>query len=855
MRARSRLVSYVFALLFLTAAAGVGAPPAEGSTPWIDRPIGELGDVKLVRFSGNKVFDDVVLRDFLDNDPDVMSAAHRTGYLKDYVATLEARLELGYRHAGFNNVDVKAEFLEKEKRIDVGIDEGPRYRYGEVKVTGNTTVPTAELVKWLTSGAPDEKSAVGFDPDQAEGASRTWVDKDGKPLGLLKPKWPIGEFVKFSVVATTEFKSLLRRAYAEHGLFDPTFDVNISTKGTTADLIVHVRNEGAPATIDEVVVSGQLRNEAKEILKLVDVQPGSRFDRKLRSRVERALWRSARFRDFTVSYEAAEDGSVSRTKKDEDSEEKKTAKKEEGQTASSAVPSTLYKVTPSTPSRLRVTVVESPHIPPLGKPWSDEQEAMRKFRNWLAESGTRGDEFVLSLQLGEMLTLEGVLAPAEGFLIEWSFIGRKPGAVRRTYGLQSTEKVVGLYSFDQGNKLEFAPTRSSWVVQLSVTETDDAEKPIYLGLGFGTRGVPEGIPVKTLDLSSHMSPAATITYARKRDDPTKTACKIKDGVMTIDFGDGMSATTDAATGKLLGANLLKSESAIEAGAHFLMGNRCEVKVERGAFARRLKQWEPKLAVLRNRFDDAKPIHSTVNFLLDDAGWNELTEEHAAEVKRLMRVLRVARDADLAMPLVDAYLAVFPHGMKGKGGPNQGSPLAVDSSDIFPRFAEAVFPRGSWPWLQTREFGLALTKRSRHTREALEREIERDAWGPLALSTAAIGAKKFDYYYLAEPWAAKGLTKLTTADFERDCRPLTAESHLSGRLVHGLAKFTRNLEPADAEVLIGYVDQNAPTVAAFMKLLRAEPKEPVDKLLVTTLRKAWSREAQSRLAGLMSMWLK
>lgn len=855
-RLRSKLLVSLLAIA-TAAVAGVAAPPVEGAGYWVDRQIGDLADLKTLRFQGNKTFSDGAIRDYLNVDPLTASAGHRTAYLKDYVAMLASRVAAAYRHVGFNDVDVKVDFTEKDKRIDVVIEEGPRYRYGEIKASGNATVPAAELVRWLTQPTPDPKKTVGLDPEDAERGVTTWIGADGYPAPCEKAEWPTGEIASFSTFKTTAIKSLLRRAYAEHGLLDPVIDVNIVAHGGKAELVIAVRNEGAAAVIDEVVVAGNSRTAAAEIIKLVDVKPGSRFDRALRTRVERALWRSARFRSYTVGYAPATEATANYTSKlaeaaKAEAEKNKTADtgtKPKDAAATFGADPRLVTVTAGNKAKLNVTVVESHYAPPLGTALTPEQAAMLKFRTWLADCGRRGDDVRASFRYKSLLAVEIIVSPEAGWLCDVSVAGKHDGDKPHRYGFRSTKDKIGFYAFDRGTKFECTSPTSHSNLQMSLVESNDPKQPLEAKFGFVTRYHLTGSTEPTLQLRSYVSPAAAIVAATPRpaETGTKTATKVADGVLVI-YGENLFARIDASTGKLLAARL-DGGSLLADALQYLSGTGLDVEIRPGLLTEQLKQWDAKAAKLTNRYDEQRPWRAVGNFLLDDIAWLEFDEELTKDLRQPLRMMRQARDAGLIEPLVETW-QLFGYGENVPDTTFGDHQLGIPS-----RFAERAFPRDSWAWVQTREFGLAFEKHTRYTRETLEAGIDDADWGPLALSCASAAAKKFDFYYMAGPWAEKGMERGASDDFARDCKPLAAESHLSGRFLHAAAKFIRGLSEDDAKVAIEAADQSAPAAAAFLKALRDQPKKPVAEVLAASLHKSWTKEAQTRLAGLMGLLIK
>jgi hypothetical protein len=864
MPSRSRINLFVSLLTLAAAVAGVATPPAEGAGLWVDRPVDNLGDLSRLRITGNSAFTADVIRERLATDPDVMSTGHPTGYLKDYIATLERRIADGYRHGGFHEVHVAVDFAEQAKRIDVVVREGKRYRFGDVIIRGNDRVPTAELIAWLTTPKPDFTSTekeYTYDPDAAPGAEPRWVSRrkntaalfhsaTWEPANLNKPMWKVGELGKFGVDKTATLERLVRASYAQHGFVNPKLKLSTVARDSTVDLIVDVEREAPQSMLAGFHIVGLERGDKAELLKLISVKTGDSFDRALITRVERALWQSGRFQNYALTF-------LPNTQPVTPVESIATNSNDAGRypTLSKSKPAVGDEVSPRTTKvynnwvqfgMLQITVKESLAAPPLGKPLTAEQQAMLKFRAWLLASAARGDEFTFRISCVNEWALEAIVSPTQGFVAEWKHRSSQNAGSWRSFGLVSTADTAALYVFDRGKKLEMKPVGVTVLAAAQVLQGDDEEQKTRFILGWGGRWLQEGNDHPTLQLTARITPAAAVAMATPDDD---IECRVVDGVLVYD--DVVRTRIDAATGKLLGVSY-RSEYLPDSFIPNLFAQvRAEVKVGPGQLAARMKSWRERTSVLRNELDAAEPIASTLNFVLDEPAWNDLDDGEDAlfpDMKSLVGLARKARDAKLAAPLVEAIVAF------NESKQNDAEFLG-DSSDLFARMADASFPRESWPWLQTREFGLAAMQRSRHTQQALERGAAEAGWGPLAFGCAAAGAKKFEYFYLAEPWSEQGMKRIEAADFQRDCRPLVDPKYLSGRLLQSVARFVRSLDEPEAEYLIKWTDGSAAWATACVKHLRAEPKQPLDEALPTALRKAWNKEAQVRLAGLMSMWLK
>ena len=84
----------------------------------------DWGDWNRLEFSGNKTFTAQKIREGLVGDADFLLAAHPLASLPDYLETVKARVELGYRSLGFREPAVEVKLDEAASKVRVKITEG-----------------------------------------------------------------------------------------------------------------------------------------------------------------------------------------------------------------------------------------------------------------------------------------------------------------------------------------------------------------------------------------------------------------------------------------------------------------------------------------------------------------------------------------------------------------------------------------------------------------------------------------------------------------------------------------------------------------------------------------------------------
>lgn len=809
--------------------------------------LGSLAELQALRFRGHQTLDEAALRRAVDCDLAVAAACDPYALRGPYLAAVEARVATEHRHVGYHDVAVKASVNEQDRRIDVAVEPGRRYRFGRVVITGNKAVSTAELERWLTQPTPDDSDGVSPDADVGPNEPTQWIRSDRHEADFIPALWRPGEFASFTTATIPDATRLVQNVYVEFGRWELKLEVKLKFHDDTVDLAVDVSDEGPAAKIESIAVAGNQRSSTREILKLIDVEVGQPFDRKLRSRIERDLWHSGRFRNFSVDFQpatapdanfastAAGKSDDSKAKSDSSSKTDTQKSDDTKNDASKAVPK-LIDVVPRQPSRLTVTVLESPAAPPLGTELSPEQQALLKFRGWMLNSSARGDEFEFRIADGDAWSLEVIVDPRRGWLVDWSYASKRLGGIRRSYGLRSTTEGFGLYAFDQGKKIEFAADGSQWNFLTNYYLGDDPDELINFHYDFGSRRPVAGRKAAPLVVKHRISPATIVAFASTADGvKPQFHCTISDGVLQID-GENARIKVDAATGKFLGMSYLGVDrNELELGP----GARLECRVVPGALAAREKAWVEKTKSLRNEVDEANRISSLLKFVFDDPCWDEMPAKKE-KLTQWLQIFRRAAEADLADVYLDLERLYEP--VAGRYGD-------VDQANFPLRFADACFPRGSWAWLQTRLFALESSGKPSFAQQALSQAADAGTWGPLAYRSAALIGAKYDYRYLTQTWAARAAAPSDAATRARDWQPLLAESHFSGRAVRAMAKFVRSLDDAEAELVYEVFFADAPKCVVCLEALRAEPKRPLDEVLTKVLDKIWTPSADPGLAKL------
>ena len=248
-------------------------------------------------------------------DFDVLVAAHPAAPLCDYLGVLRRKATVGYRNAGFPNVDVSVLPEFASRRVVVRVVEGPRYLAGNVRVRGQRTLPLPKLVARLTRPYPPKEAVTQRSAAAGAAASAAcWLDRDGKRLELADPVWEIGKPAHFPTqpldgeryeapFGKTPLHRNVADALADLGHCFARFNIDVEpdAKTKTACLTIDILDEGPRAVLGKVEVTGNKVNSRDDIVKYLGLRPGEPWNRTKSLDVGYRLWRSARFAKAEVN--------------------------------------------------------------------------------------------------------------------------------------------------------------------------------------------------------------------------------------------------------------------------------------------------------------------------------------------------------------------------------------------------------------------------------------------------------------------------------------------------------------------------------------------------------------------------
>ena len=756
---------------------GSGATQSEPSSGGTDLGprVGELGDLHRLSFSGAKTFSAKALRLGLQSTADFAEVSHPLAPRTEYVQAIEGKLRLGYQHLGFPEVRVGAQPDTNAGLIRVNVEEGPRYFCGPVKVVGARRALAKAIMKRLT--APSDSTAAAQDAfsfvDQAPDEASADESEPQKP-GEIDASWVKGQPAHFSDYDRRWLEWQVADALRDRGLFFPEVELVIERDAAahTAALRVEVRAEGPRRYVNQIEITGNKKNSREALLRYLDVRPRMELTRERVAEIADRLWQAARFLDFHVTVGAPD------------------AAKRVG---------------------LRIAVVEYGPAPPVDREFSPLQQAMLKSRQWLAKLDKRREDLVAEVSgyptastgLAWILSPRGEVAVFEkgtpahspqegpgGFIL-------KPGS-------------VGLYSPARARKWVLPCRGVQLITFISATSSAGSEgAPFNLTFGTGWNSGDEAAKVPSC-LELKLSPVVFVRLADMKD----SACWFDRGLVICSNAASV-LKSDARTGRILE---LSARGREKWDVEF------QLRFQRGTYRRQAKLIERAGTSLANAYRTNAPLSSSLGFLTEETLCSDLlppllgTNVSVGTWEHLPGLLHALRLADLLLPLEqlrgsegmlaeDQEAFVVPERQA-----KESSSLAWLAVWLLP-FADQMLPAQSWPGTLTREAALAVQGTTQYTAPALEHIYAAADTGPLGYWAAAQLLAQAHQPALAATFSARGLERLSTADFRRDCRVLWDDKSILGQCLGNFATALRDVREEDWRGVAGSLP---PYVAAFLQ---------------------------------------
>jgi TPR repeat protein len=803
-------LAILLGLVFQTAAAEM-ADSAAGL-------VGDSGDLRQLTFEGAKTFSAEELRDGLKWTPDFLEISHPMAPRGEFLKAVERKLLFGYQHGGFPEARISVQTDAKSSRIIVKVEEGPRYVCGRVKVSGTKKAVSSAITRRLTvESAPAASAGRAFDFTDQAPASPVADGAEPAAPGQIEALWVKGQPAPFSEYDLRWLEWQVRQALGDQGFFFPEVHVAIQrdAAGGKAELEVTVLKEGPRRTIGSIEITGNKKNSREALLRYLDLKPGMELTRERVSGIEDRLWRAARF--------------------------------------------LAYQVTPGQPDTagrvaLHVEVSECDQAPPVDQEFSPVEQAMLNMRQWLARMDRRQEEMILDLTMDAVRLpgLEMIITPQSGLAVL-----EKPAPQdalsQRPSGFILKPNLAEFYATGRDRKL-VVPwyEQQIWTRISLVSEKPEGESAAHhfnfsMGAGFKHDEEAAKVPYQ---LQVTLYPVVCVSMAHF------TNCAYW-------FSGGMLICSNATTLCRLEA---RSGRPIELSWKDQVKDKtfqAQVRFQRKVFRGRVKEIEKTSAHLANAYRTNAPLSTSLGFLTEELLSSkllaQLLSDHVSSnaLARLPALTGKLNLPDILSPL-DSLSIQDRATAKGQEkflvpeiGDSSGAGSIALIAGWFTQFSDQLLPAHSWLLTLAHEGGLVVQGKGKYTAQAFGAIYESPDTGPLGYWAAASLVAQVQPGP-ARRFAARGLERLSAADFRRDCQLFFQDNSPLGQCLGKLAAALGNLDDEDLGALVA---GSSPASQDFLResarALRQAKGQPVIKSLAPALDVYWEKELRQEIAGALT----
>ncbi len=539
-------------------------------------------------FEGIKSFRAKDLSQALVGDPKMIVASQRPQPLEAWLRLVESRVSEGYQSCGFPDVRVTAEFDTSRDQVVVRVEEGPRFVWGDVRISGNRAISSAELLVWLSEKHARGKRGAAVIPPKSDGPSAANRISNGQDhSGTVKRGRP----ASFSESARSWLNADIQRGCEDQGHFAARFRIEIlrDPKTNVADLRIVFEDEGLQAIIQDVEFVGLKRHTPDEVLEELQLRRGASIKGRYVADLERQLADSGRFVKQKV----------------------------------------LLLHTADRPSevRLKFEVEEYEQIPKLAEPLSRRDDAVRRFANWVDQFPNQPQDLLcrwtyrvdpppanappmpFQLQFPNAKSLSGVfaLSPRRGFLMSMNITQADDRQTPLFTGLLANDRLAMFLPtrrsrFDMaiGDGLDRLLPAGRFLLPIKFTGVNrpgqQGQQRCSLGFGFNSRRRPDQAPLE-------MTVELPVAVALNALDRPEWKAVWQDGALVL-TQDGVRLRIDEDTGRLLDAQFGKEVDRL-----------LRVQVGEGLFDQEFARYDRASREVPNAFDASAPWNSFCRYFV------------------------------------------------------------------------------------------------------------------------------------------------------------------------------------------------------------------------------------------------
>ncbi len=780
--------------------------------PWL---VGELGDFSRIEFHGNASFPDDKIVSALDSDFALLSASRPLASLATLLRTIETELQHGYRHLGFPEAMVTADYDESAQGVIVEIVEGPQFHNGPVVVTGVAGELEQLLIERLTE---DEKPAAPMLPNASQPpAAGVQTNANQKRQALWVNEVP----TSFTEFQGNELVKRILETMNEAGYLEAHVDIDLAPDAASGltQLVVSIK-QGPATSVGRIEIVGIERHSQSEIEDYLDIEVGMPCDLFSRRQWESRLEESGRFALHTITTSAID----------------------------------------SRPGEqlVQIALYECEDVPTLSEELSEIDLALLRTAEWLAHPENFDGDICVHFQ-GDLNKLCGAVSTTldqsdddEWALPAWldgadvrfdlalspngaSFLGMQvvssTGVPLFGYAFEFSSTAPSIYSSATTNTLRFendGGPQPNVNITFYRAPTDDAGRKFGLNFGMGVSSESGGL------LQIRVTPAFMLSNAHSRD----ATFEVRDGVLYVD-GDVVRLQFDAATGRLILCECTSEN-----------GDSISITIRQNGVPTTISAYLGQAPTTQLNHGQS-PAIALGEFLAAETAWwahrlgNETESTRWEALSRLLRNYDATSDVETVAFITsdaddDEERFHIPASQALAANPLSWVGQCVLMGNT------ALLSRGSPAWQVGREAVAAMILGDATAFAELERLSRDETCGPLT-SLYAAELLRFVHPALEKAWADRGLRRLDAVSLSNDLNQLTTDTPLGDFLAELVRELDRLPEAELQAVFAGIGDEWVSHAITIVTESSVRPETRVQQLVQLFWMAGLKDRVQDRLA--------
>jgi hypothetical protein len=555
-------------------------------------------------------------------------------------------------------------------------------------------------------------------------------------------------------------------------------------------------------------VVGARRNSVKEVLDYLGLRTPIPFSIDLIPKIESRLRASARFWDYSASFQHTDRLSNGLT--------------------------------------LHIMIDEYKPAPPLSKPLSAVEAALLKKCEWLNGFTARDEHLVFSMRVKPSKEIPDNLSGTARLVVSprgelaAEVIGQCKSLGKFHYGMIRQSDRNAFFLPQRGVKLD---ARTSPFFQTTFTSAMAPDKQALrwdrtgkwlFGIGNTSLDEDDEDP-QPLVMDFTFEPVVFLYDAYREGSSTK----IKDGILTY-TDEGMIARSDAKTGRLLEWRIVTDDA----------GSEVHVVFQKDALPSMISKLDQQAKAYRNVYDPKAPIASFVSLLYGEYVLRHMPADQLTPAER-------ERLVDIITKLVIRTSVAFADSIKKSDDGDEESfdiPFVAEDVErltdvdggwqvqvahVLMLFGGRAFDYGTWPWTAAREGGFLMLGTGDGSQREILRLLKSDQFGPIGAWGMAKLVKDLSAG-AADHVARQGLARLDLKDFRRDTLLILGDDAPLAPVIEAPLEVLRDLSDEEVQV-VG-------------KLLKPDSRAGWNKL-VATLRANRDRPLRELVSGwLDDLWV-